>query len=72
MATRSLSVRSICGREHLEVVPPQVLGLVHRRVGMLEQLAHGRAVAREQAHADAHGGDQRAAVDHHRRATALR
>ena len=35
---------------------------------MLEQLAHGGAVARKQAHADAHGGHQRAAVDHHRRA----
>ena len=34
---------------------------------MLEQLAHGRAVAREQADADAHRGHQRAAVDHHRR-----
>ena len=54
-------------REHLEVVSAQILRLVHRRVRVLEQLAHGGAVAREQADADAHGGHQRAAVDHHRR-----
>ena len=67
MATRSLSARSICGENTWKLFRPEILGLVHRRVRMLEQFAHGGAVAREQAHANAHRGHQRAPVDHHRR-----
>ncbi len=54
------------GIEKLEVVPAAVLGLVHGRIGVSEQLAHVRAIARKDAHADTHRRDQRPTVDDHR------
>ncbi len=40
------------GGEELEIVASQVLGAVHRRVGMLDDLVHGAGVVRVQAQAD--------------------
>ncbi len=50
------------GVEELIVVTPAVLGLIHGRVRVPEQLAHVVAVAREHADANAHRGYQRTAV----------
>ena len=57
--------------EQLEIVAAAVLRLVHRGVGVAQQLAHVEAVARIERYADAHRGDQRAPVDHHRGAQCL-
>jgi hypothetical protein len=47
----------IIGKE-LEVVAPQVLGAVHRRVGMLDELVHGGGIVRVQAQADGRGNER--------------
>src|SRR5882762_9475450 len=53
------------GAEELEVVAAAVFRLVHRRVGVPQQLTHVDAVVRIQRHADTHGRHQRTAVDDH-------
>ena len=59
------------GAEDLEVVAAAVLRLVHRRIGVPQQLAHVDAIVRIQRHADTHGRHQRAAVHDHGRAERL-
>jgi len=46
------------GREKLEIIASQMLGAVHRRVGMLDDLVHGAGVVRIQAQTDGRGHEQ--------------